>query len=751
MFASVPVASPRCSPRARALLGACGGADAPALPASRALPLTPLAAVPAPVPRTARVLRPTDPDAAWTVEGEERHLIAPGEVDDETYLLVKANAPRRLVVPGPFRTDELDRVEVGVRMRRRMQVRVVALKDGVARQGGTARSVASFEPQVLAVDLPQLDVLGESFDALAIEFAASTGSVLVHHVELVKEPLPSRFPPPDAAPVPLSVADDTRAASTLVPTTPRGGSFRASAGDVLRFSYAVPAVIEPLLGEARLALAVRAAGGEVTRSLPLARAARGGAWGAVEVDLGELGLTTVAEASWRLELVDAPRPDLLALVAEARVVRPQPRPRTVLLVTSDTHRGDHVGAAPDAAPVSTPTLDALARRGLLFEDAFSTTNVTLPSHTALLTGVHPRDTGLLENRDRLGEAAPTLAEAFRAAGFRTFAAVSAVHLGDARSGMGQGFDRLAGPAGNERTADETVAQALGWLDEVQGEPLFLWVHVFDAHGPYEPPQEYIGDAPVPGLERNAGAAAAVRAYRGEVAFVDHELGRLLAAPRLGDAVVAVTADHGEVLGNHGVWFEHAGLYTDTLHVPLLLAWPGGPRGERVHERVQHLGLGRTLLDLAGLAGVDFPGTSLLVRDASAADTPLFGLEAGGAAASVTAGDWHLILHLVDHEVGALGAKTSPRAKHQVELFRLSDDPGCTRDLVDEMPERVRPLRDALVAWLLARQDRGWGQTGAVDAETEARLVALGYAGAERVEGDSWIDPDCECEWCSRFR
>ena len=459
----------------------------------------------------------------------------------------------------------------------------------------------------------------------------------------------------------------------------------------------------------------------------------------------------------RLELDAAPGEAFVAL-AEAAVVPHEDARPSVLLVTSDTHRGDHLGASGSSVDVRTPVLDAFAAEGVLFEDCFATSHVTLPSHAAMLTGAHPRDSGILDNTIVLSDEAPTLAEVFRDAGYLTCAATSLSLLADDHSGFGQGFLRRDAPA-RTRSAEETVAAALRWLDDDDPRPVFLWVHVADAHAPYEPPEEFLGahwdeaadpfDASRPADEHAPRWLSDVRdldyvraLYRGEVSYLDAQLAPLLAHPRWSGGVRAVTSDHGECLGAHGNYWRHKGLYPDTLHVPLMLAWPDAPAGSRVTEAVGHLDLGRTLLDLAGL-DAEFPGSSLVAAERPVADR--FAIATGRRSASITRGGLHLIQGFRD--------------EHTVELFDLAADPEAAHDLVGERPAEARELRVALLAWLAAAPGAGagrWAGARHTDAETLADLAALGYAdqvedSAEAGEGPLTLPEACPCAWCERFR
>jgi len=470
--------------------------------------------------------------------------------------------------------------------------------------------------------------------------------------------------------------------------------------------------------------------------------------------------------SGRLTVAFEDAPDGFALIGEPRLVRPVAEPATVLLITSDTHRADHLAIAPGATDVRTPGLDALARRGLLFSNAQSSTNVTVPSHAALLSGVHPKDTGVRDNRSAIADEAPLLAEAFRDAGWMTLGAVGVDILSDAHSQLGQGFDRLSAPVGT-REASVAVQSLLDWLPDAEGLPLFCWLHVYDAHRPYEPPRAFVEtywDAtrdprdpalPDPGERgyRMPKAHADIRdpeflnaLYRAEVSSLDAELERLLAEPRFARAVIGFTADHGECLGEHGSW-THRELTPHTLRVPLVVAWPGGPEGEVDERPVGHLGLGRTLLDLAGLQDAPFAGRNLL-EDADRA--PRFALGGDARSASVTWRGHYLVLHLEDHRV-VDGVPLYRR--HAVELYDLDADPDCQHDVQRERESVARELRALLVGWLASGGARGWLASRTDDEAVLEELAQLGYLyGEDAAEADGeLLDPDCACERCARWR
>ena len=285
-------------------------------------------------------------------------------------------------------------------------------------------------------------------------------------------------------------------------------------------------------------------------------------------------------------LFGAPR--VLGLDARA------PRPNLVL-VTLDTLRADHV-----LDPKETPELAALARTGLSFEEAWSACNATTPSHGSILTGLHVVEHGAIDNRRALPDEVTTVAERLRAAGYETAAAVSVRHI-QAGAGFGQGFDRFyqASPESYEdgaNTLNATLLRLEAWSDS-GSRPFFLWVHLFDPHTPYLPPEDFRAEydarrppppaaanpptlpvfapAEVPGdlgwLDEITSHEHVRHLYRMGVAYTDQLVGELRRgleeAGFLADTALILTSDHGEGMGEHGVYYGHQGLFPETLRVP----------------------------------------------------------------------------------------------------------------------------------------------------------------------------------------
>lgn len=325
---------------------------------------------------------------------------------------------------------------------------------------------------------------------------------------------------------------------------------------------------------------------------------------------------------------------LLSLTCGGSAVEPRPIQGAVL-VTVDTLRADHL--APYGGPDPTPTFEALAAEGVLVEAAYSPTPSTGPAHASLFTGLHPWHHGVLENAVSLPAELVPLALQLRRAGLRTAAFVSSFIL-DRRFGFDRGFETYwFEPTetfvwrGQRRRrffarASATTDAALAWLDERRDEPFFLWIHYFDPHDPYDPPQAFAlpPGAPVDldgrrlrsGREEGARLPELIRAYRGEVRYTDAELGRLVdslrADGRLERIALVVTSDHGEAFGEHGHLGHGSTLYEELVRVPLLLRGPGLPAGRRLPGPVQLEDLTPTLLAWLDLpVPADLDGVSLL--------------------------------------------------------------------------------------------------------------------------------------------
>jgi arylsulfatase A-like enzyme/Tfp pilus assembly protein PilF len=386
----------------------------------------------------------------------------------------------------------------------------------------------------------------------------------------------------------------------------------------------------------------------------------------------------------------------------------------VLLITIDTLRADAIGAYGREAG-ATPWIDRLAARGTVFTNARAHNVVTLPSHANILSGRLPFEHGVRDNAGfRFPRGMETLATRLSSRGYRTGAFVSAFTL-ESRFGLDRGFDVYddrfadgAAPAAfvlPERPGAATAALAREWLAAGDGKPSFAWVHLYDPHAPYRPPEPF--------ASRFAGDP-----YLGDVATADAALEDLL-APLLASGgrptLVVLTADHGESLGEHGEKTHGVFAYESTLHVPLVLFAPGVLPAGSSDATVGHVDIVPTVLDALGEPAPETPaGRSLLPLAAGAPEAPrptYF-----EALSGLTNRGWAPLHGVVD---GPAKLIDLPLA----ELYALDEDPGERRNLISQRPH----LRENLAAQLARFRALDPGvQKSDESAETRERLAALGY-------------------------
>lgn len=432
----------------------------------------------------------------------------------------------------------------------------------------------------------------------------------------------------------------------------------------------------------------------------------------------------------------------------------------VVLVLVDTLRRDSLSCYGGEYP--TPNMDALAARGVRFEQAISSSGWTLPAAASILTGVSPSVHQARGKQTRLTPISPdveTVAERLRAGGVRTLAFTNAAFV-NPLLGLTRGFEHESHRhAYNQdvRRAGETFAAALGELAKDDGRPTFCLVHLFDAHLDYDPPGEFatrytegLADtrrplgfrdcSAVPPGEPEPGVTGEhverVRAaYEAEVAYVDHELGRFLAALEergdLARTTVILTADHGEEFWEHGA-FEHGhSLYDELVRVPLLLTPPHGAGASPgvTAVPVRTLDLAPTLCELFGLepSGA-FEGESLLAVARGEDVTPRSALSEG-----TLYGSDKFALRTERYK---LVLDRHPRAQRPIELYDWSVDPEEHDDLAAREPALARALANELEARLAAlatlardlRPGEPQDLSPAKRAEYEAQLDSLGYGG-----------------------
>jgi arylsulfatase A-like enzyme len=471
--------------------------------------------------------------------------------------------------------------------------------------------------------------------------------------------------------------------------------------------------------------------------------------------------------------------------------------RSVVLVTIDTLRADRLRCYGNDE-VDTPNIDRLAEEGYRFANVVASAPLTLPSHATILTGQYPHVHGARANGAfRLSPSTTTVAEILRDRGFRTAAFVSTLVL-ERRFGLDQGFehyddeytdpiltgeDRSAekirlleergvdpayfvlpmkryGPF--QRRAEKTTDAALSWIRDHAGERFFVWLHLFDPHGPYSAPapwdSKYEGrldgrEAPLdprkvphyqllPGVTTREGYVAA---YDGEIAYTDHHVGRVVdELRRLGlddETLVVFTADHGESLGEHDYWFEHGdNLFDNEIRVPLIVRPPGGRTepAPAFEEQVATLDLFPTILEWLGIDGEGIPGEEEGVSGRSLLplvegrpgyeERPLY--SEAYIPMLVKTGTIMRCVRTRDAKLVVLGDLDAPRPR--VWTYDLESDP---REVAPIRFHEMSPARQGEALRMmeelrrLARLEPAVEAPGSrmdLDADTEAKLRALGY-------------------------
>lgn len=416
--------------------------------------------------------------------------------------------------------------------------------------------------------------------------------------------------------------------------------------------------------------------------------------------------------------------------------RPAPLRRdaaqNVLLITIDTLRTDAVGAYGNRS-VATPWMDRLAAGGVRFTEARASTVVTLPSHANILAGTYPFRHGVRENAGfRFPSTVETIATLLKARGYRTAAFVSAFPL-DARFGLTRGFDRYDDrfPKNEgstafrvpERRGSDTVAAATEWIRQADaGAPWFGWVHLYEPHFPYTPPEPFASkyrEAP----------------YLGEVSAADAALGPLLqpimeaVAPRR-DTLVVLTADHGEALGEHGEMTHGLFAYEGTLRVPFIIYQPRMLPPRTIADPARHVDILPTVLDAIAApvpAGLD--GRSLLALASGAAGEKV-ATYFESLSASINRG-WAPLYGIVR---GSLKYVDLPIP----ELYDLEADPGESRNVADARPADFRELQNLLTAF---RKDDRRTNAARESAATREALRSLGYVAGTAAAKEHYSEAD----------
>ena len=426
---------------------------------------------------------------------------------------------------------------------------------------------------------------------------------------------------------------------------------------------------------------------------------------------------------------------------------------SIVLVTIDTLRADRLGCYGYFRDTS-PALDRLAAESVLFENALSVMGTTLPAHVSLMTSTGTLSHGIKSNYQPFGitpgrsDRFLALAEILKRLDYETAAFVSSTPL-KAHWGLAVGFDHFSEPGAARRTAEQTTELVLKWLDHRPTQPFFLWVHYFDPHWDYAPPERYkrqfrSNPLQIATLERlgidskNRGIVELNNFYDGEVRYVDDQLDRLFARIRemeiWEETAVVVTADHGEGLGQHD-WMNHGYIYNEQLFIPLIMKLPSerAVEGARNRRLASILDVVPTLirnleLPIDPTVASQFEGIDLFDERAErdylfAERTQAHYSTHGNPNATDDPLDWRQKRH---YALTNTQWKYLRRTDAEDALYDMRNDRVEMFNLIGEHPEIAGELKGRILDMVAAGAKNESADTGAVPAELEEELRALGY-------------------------
>jgi len=430
-------------------------------------------------------------------------------------------------------------------------------------------------------------------------------------------------------------------------------------------------------------------------------------------------------------------------------------PPNIIIITLDTTRADRMGFLGSKSGL-TPNLDELAKQGVVFTRAYAQVPLTTPSHAAILTGTYPQFNQIEDLGSPLAADLPYLPDILHRRGYRTGAFVGAMILDPVNKGapgFERGFDKYDAGfhrrrpgepryTSLERRAGDVVDRALAWLSKRPAGPFFLWLHFYDAHDPYDPPEPY--------KTRYASAP-----YDGEIAYTDASVGKFLTALRArglyAGSTIAVMADHGEAFGEHGEQRHGMFLYDETVHVPFLLKLPASrAAGKRVEARVALADVAPTLLQVAGVpVPPAMQGQSLVAWMSS-------GVRAG-TPAGTQAGE-HPVYSETNYPHKAFGwsmLRSWRTGKYlyvqapQKELYDQSSDPNALKNLAADSKAVTGTMESQLTTFQAKTSSEKKEKTQIDPAQAE-NLRALGYLASDDNKntpdiGEAAIDPKDKIE------
>ncbi len=697
----------------------------------------------------------------WEVSGKSTLIEGlPGQSPDSHRVAIALLGPgeKAVKVMGPFEPDQFNQVNLLAMVRGEGTITLEAM--GESRPVGvpvSVRASAWSSPQYIVFELPEsFAPRGETVRALRFLVDGELGPMGIGELELHQVERNPVSVPPSSMPAnthgAVTIEGSTRRAWSLSTDHSLAGEFIPMSGEFLKFSArldpsSLPATVAQ---EVALFLRIQSSGylRIIERALPLTDT-----WQRYEVSLDDY-VGRQCKVSFSVQIDGSGH--AFALLESPGILQPKIEQPTVLLITSSAHRGDHLPFVAGAREVHSPALEDLMARGVTFENAYSSSDATLPAHNALFTGLHPRDTGVISNDHVMGGSVVTLAQEFQKMGWRTVASTSSAALSES-GGAARGFDRFNAPVEGERSGDLTIDSLRDDLKDFIHEPLFVWLHLNEAQRPYEPPRRYVKDAagkrPL-ATDYEPGSMELLRLlYRGEVNHVDALLKPFLSAGRMNTAIIAFTSDRGEDLDEPGLGGNRSSLGHAMLHVPLIITWPDAApelQGLLISARAGTIDLGKTLLLLAGSEASTFPGDDLLRGSAGLieqdpVERTTYAIAHDGQAASITRGNLHLILHLPQASGHELNASPGP---HRVELHDLQARPGSEQDLQAEELQLTRQLRNELIAWLRTAPR--------VSADPESIMPPGQGKGLEHAQESlppvaQPPEDSCDCSWCTQMK
>jgi arylsulfatase A-like enzyme len=448
--------------------------------------------------------------------------------------------------------------------------------------------------------------------------------------------------------------------------------------------------------------------------------------------------------------------------------RRQVKSPNVLLISIDTLRKDHCSIY-DYSRDTTPNLRRLAEQGAKFDLAYSACSSTAPSHASMFTSLYPPAHQVLRNGYTLAQEYNTLAEHLSSVGYQTAACVSSFVL-HPKFGLAQGFtfydaDFKAAnqsitrkyypgqPDVIDQRANATTQKAIDWLKNKRNpeSPFYMFLHYFDPHDPYDPPEPFRSKFPSQKNEPNylekllskiqddksLYLEKIIRRYDGELAFTDHEIGKVFEALKhLGleeDTLVVLTSDHGEGLGQHNLVGHSINIYEEAVRVPLLFRWPNHiPKGLELSSPVEGVDIMPTILDLIGVnqEGLSLHGQSmasaLLGGSESDKDRPVH-LFREYYTGRYNQGLYEKTFHKGNKFAIRKGKWKYIEGKEEnsKELFDLSSDPQELENIDTKFPKKASELSAELENWVAKYTKKGLTQKN-IPKEDLERLKALGY-------------------------